>query len=117
MIRYTFSAPVKDRALQEFRAWLNKNQDRIAKHAPEGWKLEGLFFGVYGLSDSLFEVHWTLDSYGALDNAVAAAEASAGSGDGWAAIQQEWFQFLDASGSSGRLLKSVDHPNLCVLAS
>ena len=116
MIRYILSAPVKDGKLRSFRDWLCANEQRITTHCPKGWTLEGCYFGVYGLSDNLFEVHWTLASYGALDNGVTAAEKTENAKDGWTTVQEEWFDFLLTSGISSRLMKSVGDERLCVVA-
>lgn len=109
---YIYTANVKDGQLKAFQSWASKNDERIRKVAPEGWKLRGIYFPVFGFGQALTEIHWDIENYAAFD-----AAHRAGSEKGpYFEVVSELYSFLDVRGQSARLLKEASDSQTLVTA-
>lgn len=109
---YIYAANVKEGKLKDYQRWVTKNEKRIREVAPDGWKLRGVYFPVFGFGQALTEIHWDIENYAAFDLAHAACLLK-GTYDH---LIDEWYSYLDVKGQNGRLLKDVASPETLVRA-
>jgi hypothetical protein len=107
---YIYTANVKEGQLKEYQQWVTNNEGRIRKVAPDGWKLRGVYFPVFGFGRALTEIHWDIDNYAAFD----VAHAACLKGSPYFELVGEWYSYLDVKGQRGRLLKDVTSPETLV---
>ena len=101
---YVYSGNIKEGKLRAYTDWVRENSGALAKEAPNGHVLKGVFLTVLGFGEHLTEIHWEVENYAAFD---AAREASGREGC-YADLIRAWFAFLDISGHHGRLLRRID---------
>jgi hypothetical protein len=109
---YIYSSNVKEGRLREYQEWIRTNLDRIHKEAPQGWKLDGVYFPVFGFGTHLSEIHWTIHNYAAFDEAHKTCLKE----EGYNRLVEEWYDYLDTSSQSSRLLKLAQDPSTLVKA-
>ena len=93
---------------REFQDWVRANSAALAKAAPEGTKLVGIYASMFSTEkhSGFCKVVWRMDSYGAMDRFAAAARENAELGR----LLDEMAKFMDVrpgADYSRELLKSV----------
>jgi len=109
---YIYSANTKEGKLQGLYEWLKSNEERIKKNVPAGWTFSGIYAPAFGFGDKLIEIHWTIETYAAFDQAW---EAASTNGE-YQKIVAELYDFLDVSSQSARLLRHFSDPRTLVVA-
>lgn len=108
---YIYATSVDDGKLRQYQDWVSKNERRIRKLSPKGWKFVGVYFPVYGFGPHLSEIHWEIENYAAFDSATSVATKD----NDFANLIEEWYGFLDARTQQARLLKRAGDSNTVVV--
>ncbi len=93
---------------RDFQAWVRANSDALAKAAPEGIELVGIYAAIFSSekASGAFKIVWRHQSYGDMDRF---SEAAAQEGE-FSRLLDELGAFTDVrlgAHSSNELLKSV----------
>lgn len=105
---YVYSADVKEGKLPQFREWAQEGEKRLARSAPKGWKLRGIFLTSYGLGSRQTEIHWEVEDFAAFDRA---SEQHREGGDYTQAVE-EYYSFIDLGSGRARVLRQAADPRL-----
>ncbi len=99
---------VKSGKNREFQEWVRANSSALAKAAPKGIELVGIYASIFSSEkhSGSYKIVMRMDSYGAMDRFAAAA----GDNSDFARLLDELGSFSDlrlGTDYSGELLKSV----------
>ena len=100
---YIYSANIRTGKFEDLTQWIEKNRQAFTNAQPKLWKFRDVYFTVFGLGQAHVELHWEIESYGALDEARAVARQKSD----YFRLLTELHSFLDPATGRGRILSVV----------
>lgn len=87
--------------MNDFQAWVKKNEGALSKHAPPGWLYRGTFSPVFGFGTTDTVQIWEVGKYGDLDAARNHEDKD------WARLQQEMQNLMGHTEVPALLLREI----------